>query len=65
MTCITQEEYKKFCDQYLFEALRGHKFGPLFCKTFNIQDNLLLYPMKEYSEATKYIKKMGYVRLEH
>jgi len=38
---ISKSDYEIFCKEYIFEHLRGVKFGKAFCKKFNINDTML------------------------
>lgn len=59
-TKVSQQDYTCFCEGYLFDAIKGKRFGQAFCERFNIVDYILLIePSTEYSK--NYIIKAGYV----
>lgn len=59
-TQILRSEYQIFCKEYLFDNLKGKRFGQAFCERFNIVDYILIIePSTEYSK--NYIIKAGYV----
>lgn len=58
---ISQEDYDKFCREYVFDALKGKSFGAAFCAKFNVVDFLLLRDQPD-DWAKDYIKNCGYVR---
>jgi len=35
---ISKQEYEVFCKEYIFDQLRGKRFGRAFCERFNIND---------------------------
>ena len=40
---IPLSEYKKWKHKYIFDALRGARFGQSFCMAFDLQDMILWY----------------------
>jgi hypothetical protein len=58
---ISRAEYDEFCRDFLFNLLKGEKFGTAFSKRFGIEDGILDLGLS--TEATKdHIKSMGYVK---
>jgi hypothetical protein len=35
---ISKQEYQVFCKEYIFEQLKGKRFGRAFCERFDIND---------------------------
>lgn len=58
---VSPEEYEQFCNEYVFDALRGKSFGRAFCERFNIVDFLLVRDQPD-DWAKQYIRNCGYVR---
>lgn len=57
---INRQDYEIFCKEFIFDKLRGDRFGKAFCKKFEIEDFLLANIKDE--EDTKYlIEKLGYI----
>jgi hypothetical protein len=40
---VSREEYHRWRKNFLFDALRGHRFGASFCRQFGIQDYRLQF----------------------
>jgi hypothetical protein len=40
---VTQSQYNIWRAGYLFEAIKGIRYGQSFCNQFNITDNILFY----------------------
>lgn len=58
---ISREEYDLFCKEYVFDKLKGIKFGEAFCKRFGIEDSALSILQnetftKDLIESLEYIK---------
>ena len=59
---ISQSRYDKFCNEYIFQALKtGDNFGLAFCKKFKIVDYILLRT-PNINDAKRYIATTQYVR---
>ena len=63
-TCSTisvgREDYEVFCNEYIFDQLRGVKFAAAFCKRFSIND-LALSILQDNDNAKSLIESLGYV----
>lgn len=57
MLPISQEEYKQWREGYIWQALRGQRYGQSFCNHFNIHDNHLYYNTGDVEWADNYITK--------
>lgn len=57
---ISKEEYELFCKEFIFEKLKGKKFGQAFCDKFGYNNFML----RDFSDATarKIIKNSGYIK---
>lgn len=57
---ITKQEYELFCKEFVFEKLKGKKFGESFCEKFGYNNFML----KDFTDDTakRVIKNMGYVK---
>lgn len=57
---ISKKEYELFCKEFVFEKLKGKKFGEAFCEKFGYNNFML----RNYSDETarRVIKNMGYVK---
>mgnify|MGYP003335542030 CR=1 FL=1 len=57
VTEVYKKDYETFCNEYIFDAIRGRTFGKAFCNKFNVTDYYLLvvkdvYLAKTYIEHT-------------
>jgi hypothetical protein len=52
-------DYENFCKEFIFEKLRGKKFGEAFCQKFDFND----LSLKNLSDQTAkfHIEKFGYI----
>lgn len=57
---ISKSNYDQWAAEFVFEGLRGQRYGQSFCNHFNIQDNILFYS-STVEEADRYIQR-NYVR---
>lgn len=57
---ISKYAYEKFCNEFLFNKLKGETFGEAFCKYFGFNDIFL----KSLSDSTAkhHIEKLGYIK---
>lgn len=57
---ISSDEYSVFKKQFVFEKLKGIKFGEAFCQKFNFDD----YILKNLSDETAqyHIETLGYIK---
>ncbi len=57
---VSKIEYEKFCNEFLFDKLKGENFGEMFCKKFGFNNTFL----KGFSEETSkyHIEKLGYIK---
>ena len=53
---ITSEQFKRWKQDFSFDALHGQRYGQSFCNTFSITDYLLYYTPWSVEEIDKYIK---------
>lgn len=58
---ISRKKYDKFCNEYIFQAIKGESFGIAFCKKFNMIDYILLLS-KNTNDAQRYISTTQYIR---
>lgn len=56
---ISKEEYELFCKEFVFEKLKGKKFGEAFCDKFGYNNFMLRNFTDDTAKRT--IKYMGYV----
>ena len=35
---ISKQDYEVFCNEYIFDQLKGKNFGRAFCERFNVND---------------------------
>ena len=60
---ISRKEYEDFCKEYVFEQLKGIKFGDAFCDRFGVHDSMRhiisLFSSMEYAKDV--IEIQGYV----
>ena len=57
---IKKSDYDQWARGFIFEGLRGQRYGQSFCNHFNIRDNILFYT-STVEEADLYIQ-VNYVR---
>lgn len=57
---ISKHEYKIFCNEFVFDKLKGQSFGESFCKKFGFNDTFL----KNLSDETakNHIELLGYIK---
>lgn len=57
---ISKEDYDIFCREFVFEKLKGKKFGESFCEKFGYNNFML----RDFSDGTakRVIENMGYVK---
>lgn len=57
---ISKQEYELFCKEFVFEKLKGKKFGEAFCDKFGYNNFML----RDFSDETamRVIKNMEYVK---
>lgn len=56
---VSKQEYELFQKEFVFEKLKGKRFGFAFCEKFNIDDFIL---DKVTDETAKYhIEQIGYI----
>lgn len=58
---LTVDNYKLWKKQYVFDGLRGVRFGQSFCNYFGIADNILHYE-RDADRAEHYIRKTYGIR---
>lgn len=56
MPKITNSQYNTWRAGYLFEAIKGQRYGQSFCNYFGITDNILFYE-SQAENCHRYIKK--------
>ena len=39
---ISKQEYEVFCKEYIFDQLKGKKFGQAFCERFDIVNDMVV-----------------------
>lgn len=52
---ITQNQYEQFKYQYVFDALRGLRYGEAFCNHFNIPNGTPLYYFQDFKLCEEWI----------
>lgn len=52
---ISKKSFEKFCYEYIFDAVKGFRFGEAFCKKFQIIDWSLMMQTQSYEDSKKYI----------
>ncbi len=57
---VSKDDYEIFCKEYVFDSLKGIKFGEAFCKRFDIHDSMLSMFSNEL--ARFHIEKLGYIK---
>lgn len=55
-TKVSQKEFDLFDREYIFDALKGGRYGLSFCQRFNIKD-LILVVESNPDHCRRYIKK--------
>ncbi len=38
---ISKQDYEVFCKEYIFDQLKGKKFGRAFCEKFKVKDAVI------------------------
>jgi len=59
-TTVTLNEFEKFDKEYIFDAVKGQRYGQAFCNKFNITDYILVTTVN-IDACKKYIHKI-YIR---
>jgi hypothetical protein len=54
---ILQAEYDAWRDEFVFDGIRGMRYGQSFCNHFDITDYVLFY-MLEWDKADQHIRKL-------
>jgi hypothetical protein len=54
---ILQAEYYAWRDEFVFDGIRGMRYGQSFCNHFDITDYVLFY-MLDWDKADQHIKKL-------
>lgn len=54
---VTTEQFKRWKQDFSFDALHGQRYGQSFCNTFGITDYLLYYTPWTVDQINRYIKK--------
>ena len=53
---ITQEQFEEFQYYYIFDVLKGYRYGEAFCRKFNISYVSPLYYFKSQSVCDRWIR---------
>jgi hypothetical protein len=53
---LTAETYESWHRGFIFEAMKGQRYGQSFCNEFGITDNILFYE-RDQERARAYIQK--------
>ena len=61
MPVITNSQYNTWRCGYIFEALKGQRYGQSFCNYFGITDNILFFE-SQAENCHRYIKN-NYIQL--
>ena len=54
---ILQTEYDAWRDEFVFDGIRGMRYGQSFCNHFDITDYVLFY-MLDWDKADQHIRKL-------
>jgi hypothetical protein len=54
---ILQAEYDAWRDEFVFDGIRGIRYGQSFCNHFGITDYVLFY-MLDWGKADQHIRKL-------
>ena len=54
---ILQAEYDAWRDEFVFDGIRGMRYGQSFCNHFDITDYVLFY-MLDWGKADQHIRKL-------
>ena len=54
---ILQTEYDAWRDEFVFDGIRGMRYGQSFCNHFDITDYVLFY-MLDWGKADQHIRKL-------
>jgi hypothetical protein len=54
---ILQAEYNAWRDEFVFDGIRGMRYGQSFCNHFDITDYVLFY-MLDWDKADQHIRKL-------
>jgi hypothetical protein len=54
---ILQAEYDAWRDEFVFDGIRGMRYGQSFCNHFDITDYVLFY-MLDWDKADQHIRKL-------
>jgi hypothetical protein len=54
--CISYHNYEQWQQEFVFDVLRGVRYGQSFCNRFDITDNILFYE-QDPEWADEYIRK--------
>ena len=60
---VSREDYEKFEYYYIFDALKGDRFGQAFCKKFGISTASPLYYFEDMNTCKNWIEK-NYIKHE-
>lgn len=58
---ISKEDYEIFCKEFIFEKIKGVKFGEAFTERFEVNDFVLMMYTND-QDAIKHIKYCNYVK---
>ena len=53
---ITQEQFEKFQYYYIFDVLKGYRYGEAFCRKFNISNASPLYYFRSQAVCDRWIR---------
>jgi len=57
---ISITDYEIFCEEFIFDKLKGKSFGEAFCERFGF-NNFFLKALSD-STAKLHIEKLGYIK---
>lgn len=58
---ISHEQYEQFKKEFVFEKLKGKRFGKAFCEKFGLHDYVLSNIISD-DEADTIISLLGYIK---
>ena len=54
---ISIDDYQVFCKEYIFDQLRGKRFGQAFCERFDIVNDIVVHRLIDEDIAREIIEE--------
>jgi len=54
---ISKQEYEVFCKEYIFDQLKGKRFGQAFCERFDIVNDMVMQLLIDEDIAREMIEE--------